>query len=100
MSIGGQEALNVYLFSVVHVSATECGDQVLVRYAKIDKALKEARIDAATSILYFSMPDKDGSGSIGQDEAKRYLDDSGLTPAQKSYLFALTNSQWKSNLYK
>lgn len=70
------------------------------RYAKIDKALKEARIDAAASILYFSVADRDGSGSISQEEAKRYLDSSGLTSAQKSYLFALTNSGWKSNPYK
>ena len=70
------------------------------RSAKIDSARREADIDPAEAILYFGSADRDGSGSITQEEAKRYLDGSGLTTKQKSYLFALTNSGWKSNPYR
>ena len=43
--------------------------------------------------------DKDGNGSVTQEEAKEVLDKSGLTKAQKAYLWKLQNKSWKNNPY-
>ena len=63
-------------------------------------AASQKGIDPYKAILYFNMASTDGNSSISQKEAEAYLDRSGLTNAQKSYLFALTNKAWKSNPYK
>ena len=63
-------------------------------------AASQKGIDPYKAILYFNMASADGNSSISQKEAEAYLDRSGLTNAQKSYLFALTNKAWKSNPYK
>ena len=61
----------------------------------------EKGIPVDAYIVYRSIVDADGNGSVTQQEAARAIEKvgkvAGLTPAQKHTMFRLQNSAWKKN---
>lgn len=69
--------------------------------AKLIKVYEDQGTDGMIDYMMFkAMGDKDGNGSINQDEAQAILDSSDLSRLQKAYYWQLFNSGWKKNPYQ
>ena len=89
---------DVYEYANAKAKAEVSKYQLDGKNAKIAQA--EAKgIKPAQFLTITGAYDKDGNGSVTQEEAKEVLDKSGLTKAQKAYLWKLQNKSWKNNPY-
>ena len=90
---------DVYEYANAKAKAEVSSYQLDGKNAKIAQA--EAKgIKPAQYLTITGGYDKDGNGSVTQEEVKTVLDKTNLTTAQKAYMWKLQNKGWKTNPYE
>ena len=90
---------DVYEYANAKAKAEVSSYQLDGKNAKIAQAEKKG-IKPTQYLTITGGYDKDGNGSVTQEEAKAVLDKTNLTTAQKAYMWKLQNKSWKTNPYE
>ena len=89
----------VYEYANAKAKAEVSSYQLDGKNAKIAQAESKG-IKPAQYLTITGGYDKNGNGSVSQEEAKAVLDKTNLTMAQKAYMWKLQNKSWKTNPYE